>query len=179
MSIPPKTAKARKAATTVGKALRITNVTVLVTKFVDVLTSEAPQNERNTDYQFVPPKNRSDGGKLSISPDKLQILPVKGGGATFCFRIRSKNRSHTYYPLGIAFRRRNNRGRDNDKGDILGRKNFSFASMHLWGRSLYITDNFKDCGQGDRYKFSIIIQRQHDAAIGIIDPDLVHTSSHP
>lgn len=152
------------------------NVTLTVAKFVDVLASEEPHGKRNTECEMRVDLNhphiRMDKGSKGEAP----VLKVKGGGATICFQIKSKNPKHKYFPLGIAFRRRTNRGRNNDKNEILGRKDFSFGSMHLFGRSLYITDHFKNCGAGRRYKFSVIIQRQHDGAIGIIDPGIENES---
>jgi len=174
MSTSTRDARTKAAARVVGNALKTAHITLTVTKFVDVLTSEDPRNQRNTECDMTPEKRPATVTKLAAAPGKAQTLQVRGGGATFAFWVKSKDRKYSYYPIGIAFRRRNNRGPDNDKNDTLGRRNFSFASMHLWGRTLYITDSFRDCGQGDRYKFSIIIQRQQDGAIGIIDPSIVH-----
>ena len=174
MKTSPKTIRKKFAAKAVGNALKTAIVKLTVSKFVDVLSSEAPHNERNTECVMDVDTGQPRVAKALVPQGKPQTLKVKGGGATFCFQIRSKDRKHQYFPLGIAFRRRINRGYDNDKDDILGRRNFSFASMHLFGRSLYITDSFKDCGSSDRYKFSVIIQRQHDGAIGIIDPGIEH-----
>jgi hypothetical protein len=152
------------------------NVTLTVSKFVDVLTSEEPHGKRNTECEMKAEPNHPqvtmDPGSKGTTP----TLKVKGGSTTVCFQIKSKNPRNKYFPLGIAFRRRTNRGSNDSRDDILGRKDFSFGSMHLFGRSLYITDHFKNCGPGRRYKFSVIIQRQHDGAIGIIDPDIVHES---
>lgn len=176
MKTSSNTFRKRAAVKAVGSALKPAVIKLTVSKFVDVLRSEESENKRNTDYEMTVDPAQPRVAKGVGPKGKLSALRVKGGGATFCFQIRSKDRKHQYFPLGIAFRRRNNRGPDNDKEDILGRRNFSFASMHLFGRSLFITDSFKDCGQGDRYKFSVIIQRQHDGAIGIIDPDIIHES---
>jgi hypothetical protein len=178
MKTSSKTARKKAAVKAVGNALNPAHVTLTVTKFVDVLTSEAPAHERNTECEMKVGTDQPRVAKATVQKGKPPVLRVTGGGATFRFWIGSKIRKETFYPLGIAFRRRNNRGRDNDKKDTLGRKNFSFASMHLWGRAMYITDSFKDCGSNDRYKFSVIIQRQHDGAIGIIDPDLEHDRIH-
>lgn len=149
-------------------------LTVKKSGFKDVLTSSAPRNERGTDHSM----------KAALPHPRVRHIPTVGGqsgtlkvkrtGVTLCFTIKAENPKHKYYPLGIAFVRRNNRGRDNDEDDVLGRKNFSFGKMHLFGRSLYITDNFRDVGPADRYKFSVIIQREHDGAIGIIDPPVEH-----
>lgn len=153
------------------------NVTLTVSKFVDVLASEEPQGKRNTECEMKAEPNHPHVTMGKGSKSQAPALKVKGGSATICFQIKSKNPRHHYYPLGIAFRRQTSRGLTNDRDDVLGRKDFSFGSMHLFGRSLYITDHFKNCGAGRRYKFSVIIQRQHDGAIGIIDPGIENDSS--
>jgi hypothetical protein len=148
------------------------NVTLTVSKFVDVLTSEEPPGERNTECEMQAEPNHPQVTMTKGSKGAAPTLKVKGNGATICFQIKSKNPRHKYFPLGIAFRRRTNRGPNDNRDDILGRKDFSFGSMHLFGRSLYITDHFRNCGAGRRYKFSVLIQREHDGAIGIIDPGI-------
>jgi len=148
------------------------NITLTVVKFVDVLSSEAPAGARNTECEMTVEANHPQVTGNGTTKGKSASVTVKGGSATLCFQIKSRSRKHQYYPLGIAFRRRTTRGQPVSEAEILGRKDFSFGSVHLFGRSLYITDHFKDCGPRCRYKFSVIIQRQHDGAIGIIDPGI-------
>lgn len=178
MNTQPKSAKPQVAAMIPKNALKPVKVTLTVTKFVDVLKSRARGGARNTKCKM----------KIANHPDAWMTKGIKGGpprlniakgGATICFWIKSADPGYNYFPLGIAFKRWKDSAPRNKKKDTLGRTNFSFASMHLYGRSLYITDNFNDCGADDRYKFSVIIQRQHDGAIGIIDPPLDHDPAKP
>ncbi len=174
MPTPPKTTPKKRA----GTALRPVHVDLTVGHFVDVLTTELPHDKRSTSIDS--PKLSGGHSNVSMAKTKkgrIGAIRVTGSGAIFCFHIKSRNRHHSYVPVGIAFRRRISRTTDNDREDVLGRKNFSPESLHIDGHTLYITDNFKDCGENDRYKFSIIIQRRRDAAIGIIDPDLIHGST--
>jgi hypothetical protein len=176
MSNKRKSGRSKTAIRTVEKALKLVTVTLTVSpsKFVDVLTSNARAHRRSTQCDITADPQQAQATLSKAEKGHPPTLTLKGGGATLCFQIASKDPKVQYYPLGIAFRRRKSPVPDNDPDDLLGRKNFSFGTMHLFGRSLYITDHFKDCGPGDRYKFSVIIQRQHDGAIGIIDPPLDH-----
>jgi hypothetical protein len=176
MSTARKSVRSKAAVKTVERALKLVNVTLTISpsQFIDVLTSNARAHRRSTKCVMTVDPHQAQLTLAKTEKGRPPALKLKGGGATFCFQIASKDPKVQYYPLGIAFRRRRSPVPDNDPDDILGRKNFSFGTMHLFGRSLYITDHFKDCGPGDRYKFSLIIQRQHDGAIGIIDPPIDH-----
>jgi hypothetical protein len=97
------------------------------------------------------------------------LLRVKFPGATIRFTVKSDE----YYPVGIAFWLREGVAKPNDE-QSLGLSNFDPSRIRRLGHVLYITDTFKDEKPYDRYKFSVIIQRASDGAIGIIDPGIVH-----
>jgi hypothetical protein len=153
-------------------ALPTATLTLTVGKFVDVLASTAPAHRRNTECTVEMTTGHPRVVMGADGQKKLPSIKVKGGKARLCFKLKSKNPEHRYFPLGIAFLRRGKINASDAISDVLGRDDFSFDSVRLSRRSLFITDSFKDCGPHGSYKFSVIIQREHDGAIGIIDPGI-------
>ena len=151
------------------------HVTLTVTKFVDVLTSEAQEGARGTLCDLHMEKHPRVAATAQAKGKPAALL-VYGGGATFCFDLRSKIRGESFLPVGIAFRRQPHPAPGAAPADPLARDTFSYASLHLAGRQLKITDHFRQGGPRIRYKFSVIIQRRHDGALGIIDPDIINES---
>ncbi len=105
------------------------------------------------------------------NPDKPNTLRIKRNGATVRFTIKPDN----YLPVGIAFQLRSG---VSGAGALkrLGMLNFEQAQMPRTEHELCVTDKFKDEDGDDDYKFSVIIQRASDGAIGIIDPGIEHDS---
>jgi hypothetical protein len=160
-------------------------VTLKVIEFRDVLAPDplakidkhskksALPWDRCTPHKMSMPKKHP---QVKIDPKKPDTLLIKPKGATILFTITPDD----YYPVGITFIMGKGEPTASDQ-KRLGFLNFDqrqYRANEL-RHSLQITDCYKDRRHDDRYKFSVIIQRVKDGAIGIIDPDIVHGSSHP
>jgi len=142
-------------------------VTIAVTKFKDVLASDAPRNGCGTEYTM---KLARKDPRAVIKGDDIYI---KRPGAPIRFTITSSAAGkQNYYPVGIAFVREGDRSKSDEQR--LGMLNFPESETHVKGRTLVITDSYKDDARYVRYKFSVIIQRGADGKLGIIDPGIVH-----
>ena len=142
-------------------------MTVTVTKFKDVLATDAARGGRGTEYAI---KLAKRDPRAVIKGDDIY---VKRPGAALRFTIASslsdKNR---YYPVGIAFVRE---AEDNSSDELrLGLQNFPQKDIRLEGRAILINDSYTDAAKYVRYKFSVPIQRGADGKIGIIDPGIIH-----
>lgn len=185
-------------------ALKTAEVTLVVTKFKDVLKlAELPEIHRTLVTFPINPaafrthrekftkslstlgQNQGTEHEMSVEPhsrvsirkNKPLTLRIRPGGATIHFAIVTPSGgAKAYYPVGIAFVRNSKPGYHRKDKDRIGRLNFLQSQIRPEGNCLYITDSFKDETHDDRYKFSVIIQRVRDGAIGIIDPGIDHTN---
>ncbi len=109
---------------------------------------------------------------------KNDILVVKAPGAVIRLTIAAPAKEKMkYYPAGITFVRENSE----TLGEALrlGRPDLLQRKIVIDGQTLTFTDRFKK-GAGDvLYKFSVILQRGSDGAIGIIDPGIENDSGRP
>jgi hypothetical protein len=102
------------------------------------------------------------------------ILKVSGvGPLNFNFTISAGKSKTTYYPLGIGFKLKK-KGVSKSE-EFIARRNFASAEMHVYGTSLYFTDNYIPSAYGDLFEYYIIIQRE-DGRVGVIDPGIWHTN---
>jgi hypothetical protein len=150
-------------------------LTVNDAAFQDVLN---PSNGRSNtvadmDWEDEGKKHNRVRIEKPVGADNTALF-VKPGGATIRFKIVSAGGQDTYYPLGIAFVRKNEDQANEQDPNRLGRLNFEQSQIRPEDDCIFVTDGFKDDGEPDEYKFSIIIQRKSDGAIGIIDPDIIH-----
>ena len=173
------------------------HVTLHVTRFLDVLNPEvpdkvvqdakqgAPKIDTCTPHRMSMPKKHP---QVSIDPDDPETLLIEPKGATLLFKITPDE----YCPVGIAFsmgekRKATMKGKhkptmgEKRKATVYDLKRLhtlNFAQMKLRPdeRTLQVTDHFKAIGRDARYKFSVIIMRVKDGAIGIIDPGVVNES---
>jgi hypothetical protein len=142
-------------------------VTITVTAFKDVLANGASRDGRGTDYVMKMGKRHP---RVFIKGDDIIVAPP---AVVIRFTIASASgASEKYYPVGITFLRDGLGGMSD--GQKLGLLNFPQSQIHPDGRSLSITDSYRDDTRCVRYKFSVIIQRARDGMIGIIDPGIVH-----
>jgi hypothetical protein len=138
-------------------------VEVLVEKFRDIFTAEGNDPcERGTQASL---KLRHENPKVKIEDGEIIVYAY---GAHLEFVI-----SEGYYPVGITFKLLSG-VKCPDDVELLGHLNFSPAKICPGDHSLFVTDEYRDLGGNNKYKFSIIIQRASDGAIGIIDPNLIH-----
>jgi hypothetical protein len=142
-------------------------VSIAVTKFRDVLADETPRGGRDTEYAM---KLRKRDPRAYIKGDNIYVLRP---GTTLRFTLAlAADRKETFYPAGITFVREGER--TNSDRLRLGLINFPQSLTRLDGRTLSITDSYRDRARGVRYKFSILVQRGSDGKMGIIDPGIVH-----
>ena len=104
-----------------------------------------------------------------IDDTKPNTLVIQRPGATVRFTVTPDG----YYPVGIAFLLLAGVANPDDE-QRLGLLNFDQSKIRRFGHVLYFTDVFLDKNADHRYKFSVIIQRASDGALGIIDPEIVH-----
>ncbi len=149
------------------------DVTIAVTKFKDVLASDALRGAsdgrggRGTDYIMTLPKNDP------LAEIRGNDIYIKPPGAILRFTITSARRGKTrYFPVGITYVREGDRNTSDEQR--LGLLNFPQSEIYMRRQTLMITDSYKDKTKCVRYKFSVIVQRGSDGKIGIIDPGIVH-----
>ena len=181
-NLPPKTAKTAQTASPLQSkiAARVNAQIEKALKPAEVILTVNPSKFRNIFRVKGSGKSRNTVAKMKMTikhhprvqiypkfPDSLVIRPK---GATIRFTIQPRNQ---YSPIGIAFNKIKGRPHRKQR-DRIGSLNFQTSQMPRDRHTLLITDSFKDKEQDDHYKFSVIIQRMKDGAIGIIDPDIIH-----
>jgi hypothetical protein len=141
-------------------------VIITVTRFKNVLAPDASRKGPGTDYTM---KLRAKHPLAFIKGDNLFI---KRPGAAIRFTLASSRGKATYYPVGITFVRED----EGSTSDVqrLGLLNFPQGLIRPDGPALTITDSYRDEARCVRFKFSVVIQRGSDGAVGIIDPGIVH-----
>jgi len=160
-------------------ALDPAHVTLHVIRFQDVLHPD-PQamkkissgkhplkNAQCTPHWMSMPKKHP---QVRIDPKNHELLRIKPKGATLLFRITPDE----YCPVGITFSMWGKRKPTADDQKRLRTLNFAQMKIRPDERSLQVTDYFKAIGRDARYKFSVVILRVKDGAIGIIDPGAVN-----
>jgi len=144
-----------------------------------------------TDFKGILPDDgnwsifNSSGNRLvkhSIALVKHDRVKLKGnkfvvgghGPVTFRFRIEDSKAETVFYPVGITFKLKKTGG-DRDVMDPCARRYFSNNTMHIFGSDMYFTYNYKDLeGQTANYQCYVVIQRDSDGSMGIIDPGIGH-----
>lgn len=104
------------------------------------------------------------------------LIHVRAPGATIWFIVvSSRDDKENYFPAGITFVRES----DRNTSDVerLGLLNFPQKKTQIIEKTISITDTYRDRKEEIKYKFSVIIQRGSDGAIGVIDPGIAHDSS--
>jgi hypothetical protein len=146
-------------------------VTISVTQFQDVLAGKESRTGRGTSYTM---KLKARDPRACIEGDTIYVKRP-GGPIRFTINGAAADKEH-YYPVGISFVREGD-GKSSEKAR-LGMLTFPQSEIRLDGRSLSITDIYKDHARSVRYKFSLLIQRGSDGRLGIIDPGIEHDNSH-
>jgi hypothetical protein len=103
------------------------------------------------------------------------ILKVTGEGPlNFRFEIDPGTTGGVYYPLGIGFKLKSAgpcQGKEFD-----ARETFASGAVHIYGTSLFFTDNYDLESYGDLFEYYVIIQCVADGQVGIIDPGIWHVN---
>lgn len=146
-------------------------VVITVTEFRPVLSPEL-RGARDTGYTM---KMKRPHPRVSLKDDTLF---VDAPGAAIRLTIASSPKDKVnYYPAGITFVREANRS--GSDALLLGQKEFLQRKIIIDGQTLTFTNRFKKSKDSVRYKFSVIIQRGVDGAIGIIDPGIEDRGTQP
>jgi hypothetical protein len=162
-------------------ALDPAHVNFRVLKFQDVLHPAPPAMESISSGKNPAKNAQCTPHKMSMSKEHPQVkidpkdpdtLIISPKGATILFKITPDD----YCPIGIAFSMWGDRKLTADDEKRLHTLNFAQMGLHPDERTLQVTDHFRAIGRDARYKFSVIIMRVKDGAIGIIDPGVVNES---
>ena len=146
---------------------RPVEVTLLVARFRDVLGSKPTRDGNRTAYVM---KLARRDPRAVIKGDTLYLT----GPTSVRFTLLSpRGDRRRYYPLGISFVRE---GAPSENDDVkLGFANFPQQAIRAEEQSLTIFDSYRDRNPKVRYKFSLFIQSGREGAVGMIDPDIVHS----
>jgi hypothetical protein len=177
MKMPPQPATNTSTDEPVIAALKPAEIVLKVTDFKDVLQGtnslkvgpNTPPSKAGSLNTVAVMKMKRHHSRVGIDSEDPNTIWIKPHGATIRFTIKPAG----YFPIGIAFKLLKGQPNPNDLQRI-GYLNFEQARMPRDAHTLSITDSYKDDGDDDRYKFSVIIQQMSDGAIGIIDPDIKH-----
>jgi hypothetical protein len=154
----------KKAKVVTTKALATAEVVLTVTEFRPVLSPEV-RGLPSTGYKMCLKKPHR---RVSLKDD---TLVVKHPGATIRLTIASlANDKTTYFPAGVTFVREDSK--DLSVIERLGQRDILQRRITIDGQTLTFTDRFTKGKDNVMYKFSVIIQRGADGAIGIIDPGI-------
>jgi hypothetical protein len=146
-------------------------IVITVKKFRAVLSAQEARDVRATDYVM---RMKRKHPRVSLQNDTVF---VRAPGAVIRLTVASSaGDKERYYPAGITFVREN--GRDLSDALRLGRPDFRQDRIVLDGRALTFADRFAKGKVNIRYKFSLILQRGSDGAIGIVDPGIENDSEH-
>lgn len=158
------------------KPLKPVDVSVIIRKFETIIDTGKPITE------YILKLAQKDPRVLV----KGDVIYVKGPKTTIRFTIANSSGEKTnFYPTGITFLLQSSErvSRDDDceisEDERLGLLNFPQRKFRYDRQRLSITDAYRDGTETVRYKFSLLIQRGLDGAIGVIDPIIVHDNSNP
>jgi hypothetical protein len=170
----------RKLDAQMRKDLGPAEVSLDVIEFKDVLAAGGPAAQRGSSLRKSRANCHGSRARMTltnrhplvrIEPAEPNTLKIGSPGATLRFTVSPD----AYYPVGISFLLLEGVAKPDDQAR-LGLLNFDQSQIRRLDHVLYVTDTFNDEIPYDRYKFSVIIQRARDGALGIIDPDIVHES---
>lgn len=157
-----------KIAKAVARILSPAEVVITVTKFRPVLSPEL-RGDRDTSYTM---RLKRPHRRVTLKDD---TICVDAPGATVRLIIASEDGNKTkYFPAGITFVREESESLIEKV--LLGWIHLPQRRIVIDGQTLTFTDRFKKAEESVRYKFSVIIQRGADGAIGIIDPSIKNGS---
>jgi len=154
-----------------ASALPVAIIELYDIKFLDVLNAVGVGVQRSSTCALrmapgapVHPTVRVDNGALRVKPGRVRIR----------FRIVDEG----IYPVGITFRLETHLARPGGR-ELIGDRDFPRTEIHLTERCLSIVDEFDALDANNDYKFSFVIQSTAGAAIGIIDPPIIHDPGDP
>lgn len=153
------------------KAIGPAEVIITVKEFRPVLSPEL-REARDTSYTM---RMKRPHRRVSLKDDTLF---VNAPGVTIRLTIASSAGDKIkYYPAGITFVREESKCLS--EVELLGRKNFQQRRIVIDGQTLTFANRFKKGKDKVLYKFSVIVQRGTDGAVGIIDPRIMDDGTQP
>ncbi|HEY1764971.1 MAG TPA: hypothetical protein VGF85_08595 [Opitutaceae bacterium] len=119
---------------------------------------------------------KNDRVRLDTSVNPPRLLVWKGGPLNIRFTLAAAGTTRAlYYPFGIALAYT---GTINPyqapRRGVLGHETFPPGSHHIYGTSLFLTDNYGLDSRGDVYEYTLLVQDAKSGQVGVIDPGLVH-----
>jgi hypothetical protein len=147
-------------------------VTLSVTDFQDILPTAASRGGYETAKEHLTKADllleKNDRVSRCETAEGQQLQVQKGGPVPFRFMVEDAHKKETYFPVGIAFKCFGTVG---TAIDHKMHRSFSTAGVHIIGSNLYFNYNYSD-GLTVGYEFFLIIQRESDGLVGIIDPGI-------
>jgi|HubBroStandDraft_6_1064221.scaffolds.fasta_scaffold776463_2 hypothetical protein len=109
----------------------------------------------------------------SVRPPRLRVW--KGGPIDFRFTIAAAGTARQlYYPFGIAVVRAGKAAARSARPGIVVHETFPPGSVHIYGTSLYLTDNYDRPSAGETYEYTLLVQDARTGEVGVIDPGITH-----
>ena len=135
-------------------------VTITVKGFTPVLKTAARKRGCEHTIKLAPHP------RVTVKRGYPEVLQVHGNRQVkfrFIIENGTDDPKQDFKPVGIAFVRRTSPAK--------GKSNFRPEDVRIFDHSLTIKDRFKNCGTGQHYYFSIIIQDRL-GTLGIVDPGI-------
>jgi hypothetical protein len=150
-------------------------ITITVRRFCPVLETSLGADKRGTSYKIDPIKSNrvrlEDDGKggcdLVVEPGKTDI--------EYVFTIKQDSRGKKYFPRGIVFVEKHAKAKPGLDQTVPKPATFPFANLRFSPDGQTMSMPFHAGNSGPvqtRFKFSVIIQHEDGAKIGIIDPGI-------
>jgi hypothetical protein len=165
----------RQLKTVVQSAPGTANVTLTVTGFRGVKNPRTCEPLVRCKIALVGASDRVKALPVK-RPTKLVVYP--GGPLNFRFTVVAGDKSgNIYYPIGIAFCLKNSK--TSTPNALHVRQTFASGAVHIYGTSMFFTDDYNYSSRGDIYNYYVIIQNANDGQVGVIDPTIVHYPPMP
>ena len=119
---------------------------------------------------------KNDRVRLDTSITPPRILVRRGGPLNIRFTVAAAGTSRAlYYPFGIGLAYA---GTINpfevSRKSALAHATFPPGSVHIYGTSLYLMDDYDSDSRGDVYEYTLLVQDAASGQVGVIDPGIVH-----
>jgi hypothetical protein len=150
-------------------------VTLTVTGFRDIfsdwLRGDGTLGLCKTRHKVTVKGHELEPGEGSIKRALSELVFKKGVPNTVKLTIKSEDKRHHYFPVGIAFLPKPNGAKPAAR---MFERDFKAAQAYLLGEHMFFILGPK-FNTSDLSKYAVIIQRKEDAQVGIIDPGIGNT----
>jgi hypothetical protein len=119
---------------------------------------------------------KNDRVYLDTKADPPRIIVWKGGPINLRFTVVAAGTSRAlYYPFGVSLAYAGSINPiETPRRGILAHETFPPGSVHIYGTSLFLTDNYDPPSQGSVYEYTLLVQDAASGQVGVIDPGIVH-----